>query len=98
MKLEDWLRETVVPLSQVPKLIPSRPNLSTCWRWSRTGCRGHVLRTFLLGNKRHTTAEEVVRFLAAINSGSRNPAGGGFSSPVRSGDERADRELRRLGL
>jgi hypothetical protein len=44
-------------------------NLSTVWRWSLRGCKGHVLESFNVGGKKFTTQEAFQRWLAAINGG-----------------------------
>lgn len=62
----DLLTETVIPLTDVSKLLPSGPSHKTVWRWSTRGLRGVVLNTVRLGQKTYTSEEEVTRFLDAI--------------------------------
>jgi hypothetical protein len=59
------LTETVCSLSEVPKLIPNRPNFSTIWRWTRKGIRGEVLETYRIGGRVVTSHQAVHRFLEA---------------------------------
>ncbi len=42
-------------------------HLSTVWRWSLRGCKGHVLESFSIGGKKFTTSPAYERWVAAIN-------------------------------
>jgi len=42
-------------------------HVSTVWRWSLRGVRGHQLKCFSLGGRRYTTRQAFTRFLAATN-------------------------------
>jgi hypothetical protein len=42
-------------------------HISTVWRWSLRGCKGHKLESFSVGGKKFTTLEAYERWLAKIN-------------------------------
>jgi uncharacterized protein DUF1580 len=67
-------KELLVPLAEVPKLLPTRRgkrvHISTVFRWIRSGARGRVLDSILVGGIRYTSREEISRFLTA---GTRSP-------------------------
>jgi hypothetical protein len=92
-------REQVIPISDVPKITPGRPNLSTIWRWRLKGVRGITLETFLSGGKRYTSVEAIRRFQSRVTAAADG-------EPVRSETprqreraiERAEREAERLGV
>lgn len=90
--LNDLLFETVIPLGEVPALVPLRPAMGTVYRWAQSGVGGVVLETAKVGGKVVTSKEAVRRFLAALNPGPRpvpqKPA------PAR---ERSARSLARAG-
>ena len=65
------LQEVYLPLSQVCDAVPSRPCVSTVWRWSTRGCRGVKLRTTLIGGQRFTTEKWVAEFLVRLNGGAQ---------------------------
>ena len=51
-----------VPLA-VERETGTRPNPSTCWRWSTKGIKGVVLETWMLGGRRVTNRTSVRRFI-----------------------------------
>ncbi len=61
------LTENMMSLKDATKYIPTRPNISTVWRWSIKGTRGVKLETILVGSQRYTTKEAISRFLASLN-------------------------------
>lgn len=62
--------ERLRAFNQAARVLPkgSRPNQSTWWRWWRHGVRGVRLETVIVGGKRYTTDEAVLRFVAALNA------------------------------
>jgi Protein of unknown function (DUF1580) len=56
-------------LSDAAKSLPSRPHLSTIWRWATRGVRGHKLETLVIGGRRYTTPGRISAFLARLNRG-----------------------------
>lgn len=70
-------------------------NISTVWRWSLRGCKGHQLESFNVGGKKFTTLPAFERWLAKIN-GEKLPRA---ETPRqrRLATERAERELELLG-
>ena len=94
----DLSSETPIPFAEVPKLLPGRPHISTVYRWTFRGVRGHKLGAVLFGGRRFTTREEVARFIARISDQSL-PAPN--CTPSRSQlreFERADNYLTREGI
>jgi hypothetical protein len=68
-------------------------NLSTIWRWTRSGVGGHVLESFAVGRTRYTTRRAFARWVAARNGLEPSPQG-----PFRQQKnlaEQAERELDR---
>lgn len=65
--------ESLIPLSEVPKILPTRKgkrvHISTVFRWMRSGARGKVLDTILVGGIRYTSREELSRFVRAGSEG-----------------------------
>lgn len=64
----DHHSEELVTLTAARKLFPTRPHISTIWRWIQRGTRGHRLETCYVGGRRYTSHEAVERFLANLNS------------------------------
>jgi hypothetical protein len=64
----DLFVEHLVPLSDVPSLLPPRPNgrrlhFSTIWRWATRGVRGGIrLATVRIGGATYTSREAIQRF------------------------------------
>lgn len=57
--------EELVPLSDAGKLFPTAPCMAALFRWaSPRGVRGRSLETTLVGGRRYTSREAVVRFMA----------------------------------
>ena len=55
--------ERLVRLTDVPKLLPTRPHPGTIRRWQLRGIRGVTLETQLVGGVRYTSHEALDRFL-----------------------------------
>jgi Protein of unknown function (DUF1580) len=69
-------RRSLVPLTEVPKVLArcglrskqgKRLHISTVYRWTTRGIRGHQLSTVKVGRTRCTSTDEVIRFIRAIN-------------------------------
>ena len=62
----DIVNEQMIPLSKVPgwcgKHIGHRVNRSTVHRWRLRGARGNKLETVLIGGRRYTSQEALLRF------------------------------------
>ncbi len=56
------LRITLTRLAQEQKV-----SVSTCWRWTQRGIKGHKLASFSCGGRKFTTRESFLRWIAAIN-------------------------------
>lgn len=77
MSLPDSLRRrSLVPLTEVPKVLArcglrskqgKRLHISTVYRWTTRGIRGHQLATTKVGRTRCTSTDDVIRFIRAIN-------------------------------
>src|SRR4051794_8951254 len=59
--------EHTFPLSRMRDHVPSRPSPATAFRWAMEGIRGIRLETLMIGGRRYTSREAVVRFLARRN-------------------------------
>lgn len=69
--------ETLVPLSEVPKMLPLRPNgkrvhISACYRWAGRGVHGIKLEVIRIGGSTYTSREALARFAAALSAGTGN--------------------------
>ena len=99
----DLQHETILPLTQAAKRIPSNHNgkathVSTLLRWIQKGVKGVRLEATRPGGKWVTSAEALQRFsdrLAATHSVDAVPS----PRPSRSvAADRADDELKKLGF
>ena len=73
----DRLDETMLPLREAAKLLPSRKMgrkvaVATLYRWSSKGCRGVILESWSCGSARVTSEEAVARFVGRL-SRARDP-------------------------
>ena len=86
--------ESLLSISDAAKSRPSRPHVSTLWRWINRGVRGVQLETCLIGGRRFTSVEALERFSVATTS-----AANGKSCDVRTPKhrqraiEQAEKEL-----
>ena len=65
----DLNNEDLVPIGQVPALLPSRPNgrrlhISAVYRWVQRGARGRRLEALQIGGTTYTSREALQRFAA----------------------------------
>lgn len=88
----DPLVERLIPLKEVPRLLPRRNgrnvHYQTVWRWTNRGVRGVVLETVRLGHIRYTSQEALQRFASRYS-----PA-----MPVGDYHDRLERDLSRTGF
>jgi len=54
--------ETPLTLEEARKRCPTRPDISTIWRWAVKGCRDVKLETYVFAGRRLTTVEALDRF------------------------------------
>jgi hypothetical protein len=95
----DHENEQLLTLTAAAKLLPSRPNVATLWRWRTAGVRGIKLETFLCGGRRMTSREALSRFFAATTAAADG-------EPIRSESprqreraiERAEKRAAELGV
>jgi len=83
----DIVNEQMIPLSKIPawseKHIGNRVNPSTIHRWRLRGARGSKLETVLIGGRRYTSQEALLRFFDHTTT-----AEDGVSSPQHNAHER----------
>jgi Protein of unknown function (DUF1580) len=84
-----------VSLRQAAKLIPSRPHVSTLWRWMFRGVRGRKLKSTLIGGHRFLAIADIEQFLQEINSPCTES---NVTKTSLSAIESAEKELRKRGL
>lgn len=98
----DLERETLLPLREVPKRLPPRPNskrlhISAVYRWVQRGVRGVVLETVRVGGTTYTSVEALQRFAEAQSRGSlpapAAPQPQARQRAIASASERVRREL-----
>ena len=94
----DVFTETVFPLKDGPKQIPSRPHLATVIRWWQRGCRGVHLETVLIGGARHTSREAVQRFVDATTAAADGKPPADPSPQSRKRVEQAEKQLAARGI
>jgi hypothetical protein len=68
----DLSEETLIPVGQIPKLLPPRPNgkrvhISACYRWITRGIRGVRLEVVRIGGSTYTSREAIARFAAHLS-------------------------------
>lgn len=84
----DLSTENLLSLSEAAGKLPRRrrgkkPNVSTLYRWTQTGCRGVVLESCQIGGTRCTSAEALQRFVDRLTSAcGPNPPSSG-RTPIR---------------
>ena len=76
----DIVKEQMIPFSKIPawcdKHIGNRVNRSTIHRWRIRGARGNKLETVLIGGRRYTSQEALLRFFdntTAAEDGAGSP-------------------------
>lgn len=67
MSTVDLLTEDLLSLAQATRQLPTRPNVSTVWRWAKRGVGGTKLETIKIGGKQLTSLQAINRFLVATN-------------------------------
>jgi Protein of unknown function (DUF1580) len=72
----------LIPLENVPTLLPGRPDRSTVFRWVTKGCCGARLKTVSVGRTRHTTERWLVEFFTEV-AGARDPSHGAAPTQAR---------------
>ncbi|HET6323627.1 MAG TPA: DUF1580 domain-containing protein [Planctomycetaceae bacterium] len=68
----------LLSLSEVSRLLPSKPNPATLWRWHKVGCYGIRLKTLLVGGRRFCERREIDAFIERVTQARETHA----STPV----------------
>jgi hypothetical protein len=95
----DVANEQLLTFSEAARMLPGHVHASTLHRWRLCGVRGLKLETVIVGGRRYTSREAIVRFSAAVTE-----ARDGLPSPVRTPHQRqqsiarADHELEQAGI
>jgi hypothetical protein len=88
------LSETRIPINTLARELSV--HVSTVWRWTLRGVRGHRLERITIGGRTYTTREAFERFVSATN-GEKLPAR--RTNRQREADQRrAEMELEALGM
>jgi hypothetical protein len=91
--------EHLVTLTEATKIEPSRPDLSTVWRWRLRGIRGVQLETTMRGGKRYTSVEALQRFHERVTAAADGTAVRTQTPHQRErAIERAERKADELGV
>ena len=75
----------LIPLENVPAMLPNRPDRSTIFRWVLKGCCGVRLRTVSVGRTRHTTERWLMLFFDEVAAARERP---NHAPTARRGTER----------
>ena len=86
----DPFDENLEPLAELAKRLPRRPSPSILSRWIHAGRAGTKLRTLLICGQHYTTADELKRFVSAIQP---KP-----TAPTDEHLDAVDRSLRNAGF
>ena len=54
-------------LVKAGRRLSTNPSVATLHRWASKGARGVILKTYLIGGRRYTTAEDLEDFVARLN-------------------------------
>ena len=97
----DVASETLVPLRQVPKLLPPRPNgkrihISAVYRWIQRGIKGTRLEAVRIGGTTYTSLEAIQRFTVPSGHTSGVPTQLTTTRTRRKQIDHANREVARL--
>jgi len=91
--------EDLMPVSGVPKILTTRPHVSSCWRWVYVGVRGIRLETVIVGGRRYTSREAVDRFVSQTTaSADGRPARTRTEKQRERAIAAAEKELERMGI
>jgi len=90
----DITTEALLSLSEAAKTLPGRPHASSIFRWLTRGVRGVRLESTLVGGRRYTSQEALVRFCAAITAAAADELAPVRTPARRERDfQRAEREM-----
>jgi hypothetical protein len=90
------LSETRLSLSKAAQHLGV--NVSTVWRWTLRGVRGHRLESALVGGLRFTSHEAIDRFTQAINAGPGEAPQVRTPKQRQAADDRAAKRLTAAGI
>ena len=96
----DIRSENLILFSDLPKHIPGRPHISTCYRFRLHGSHGVKLETIKVGGRRFTSLQAIDRFIKKATAA----ADGATVPPTESNRareqrlKRVDAELQAAGL
>ena len=65
---EQWKLQDLIPIRDVPKIVPGRPHVSSVYRWMSPGCYGVRLRVVSIGRRRFTTLRWLQGFSEAVEA------------------------------
>ena len=99
----DISAEDLIPIRDVPKLLPPRPNgkrvhISAVYRWILRGVRGVCLESIRVGGTSYTSVEALQRFADRLSSGHHTDSATSIATTTtrRKQIERAEREVRAI--
>lgn len=92
------LGENLRLLSEAAARIPTRPNVSTVWRWHKKGIKGIHLETIKIGGTIYTSDEAIERFLERINEPAAPAPRPRTRREEKAAVARAERILKRAGV
>lgn len=93
MSVSTLLNEELIAICEIPRRLPRRIHLSTCHRWYKRGVRGRKLETVLVGGRRFTSAQALVRFVEAISNRESDPQLPTTAVPIHAAVIAAEREM-----
>ena len=66
------LTEELLSFAEASLILPGEPHVMTIHRWAKQGLRGKCLESVLLGNKRYTSREALIRFIEDTSIGDKS--------------------------
>jgi len=86
--------DSLLTISQAAKSLPTRPNVSTVWRWIQRGVRGVTLDSVVIGGRRLTSKEALQSFVERSTAATDGETPRTRTSRERDRDiEQAEREF-----
>ena len=98
LRTEDVASLTVAAEWFPPRRKGRKPNVSTLYRWAKSGCRGIALETVQVGGTKCTSREAVQRFVERLTHGEDRTENSSVETQRSPRSDVVGRELDEAGL